>query len=75
MPYTKRTLKDCAKYYSVVTLALIDRILLLFRLKLIAGSFGFGTSVFDPVFLRALFFLSARFGLSEFVQIDRLDQV
>ena len=75
LPYTGRTLKDCAKISSVVPLALIDDILLLFCLQLIARLFGFGPSVLDPVFLRPLFFFGARFGFAELIQIDRLNQI
>lgn len=35
---------------------------------------GFGPSILDAIFLRALRFVSARLGLAKFIEIDRLDQ-
>ena len=53
---------------------MVNRIFVLFRLQLIARFLSFGPSVFDPVLLRAMFFVGACFGLAKLIEIDRLDQ-
>lgn len=35
---------------------------------------SFGAPMFDPVFLRALVFSSARFGFASLVEVDRINQ-
>ena len=74
LPDTQRTLKDHAKISSILTLGMVNRIFVLFRLQLIARFLSFGPSVFDPVLLRAMFFVGACFGLAKLIEIDRLDQ-
>jgi hypothetical protein len=59
---------------SIFQLGLIDTVFVLFGLGGVASLFGFRAPVFDPVLLRALFFVGARFGFTIFAQINRFDQ-
>jgi len=75
LPQTEVSLKDQAKF--------TPRLIALFVIMLGPGTIAdqsvlrflsFCASVFDPIFLRTLFFVSARFGFSSLVEIDRIDQ-
>lgn len=69
-----KTLKECAKICSILALGVVDRILPLLGLQFVPRFLSFRASVLDAIFLRPLLFVSARFGFSDFVEIDRFDQ-